>query len=511
MDFLRRSIFVRIVLLTILAFYLGLGAVHLIGELGHVPAYGDTPEYLILATVMKVDQYRGILYPAFLAGADRLLDHRLLTGYEAMNVAMFGLPSTLPKSAIWIQLVQLLFAALAMVYALDAVLPVYRRRRLLLAFLAAIVFFDPVVAHLNVALLTDGPCLSFLLLLAGGLASLARGRGKPWFAWFMVFLGGMGSSLLRVEKSWVVLTVLLLFAGIILWFLQEKGHRIDPVEESKTNRTMRHDAHRGIGRGVQRRTFLALVALALLIAFGSQAVNHAFYAPTARWPRKISWLNERVIRPHLHAIQRDLPWKLRSRLSPELVVEYDSSVQGARKVMNELSGGDRDRVSEITHEMASVVLRKHPGALAAEVARNGVENLLITPDFYLRLAASASGRAPSFWSQRADGNVWTYEMMTQNHPRRGRFLMIMAAVFTLVAAVFSVARMRRALKRGAKPDSTTVLSLSPLLLLWLVNAAAFTAAGELVHIRYGLVAHATTLGLIWFPVLLQLWATGEEF
>ncbi|HKI84177.1 MAG TPA: hypothetical protein VKA63_07570 [Candidatus Krumholzibacteria bacterium] len=473
----------RACFLVLLGAYLALAAFQLLAQIGLFPRYGDTKEYLVLATTLKVDGYRGILYPAFLAGIDKLVGHSLLAGYEH-NTLHLGLPAP-PPSAIWIQITQLFLFGVALVYALQAALPSTRRRRPFQV-LWAILFLDPVLLHLNLSILSDGLCLSCLLLFAGGLASLVRRRGRPWFHWCMIFVGGLGSSLLRVEKIYVIVLVLILFIALALW-LRRKSSTV-----------------------LTRRSALGLGAVALLLALSTQWIESATtisnwrWPTTVRWPREISWLHERIIRPNMHAIRDELPSDLQERLTPSQIEQYDSSVQGARSVMYHLCRTGSPRLEDVTHEMAGAVLHDHPLLLAKNVLHDALGHLFITPSFYLDLARSGTDPTRFDHAERENGNLWTYLRIAGKHPQRAKLLLLLAGVAGMVATVLTLTRGVVAWRSGARPDAKFLLALTPFLLLWIVNAMAFTAAGQVIHIRYGLIAHATALGMVWYPALASL-------
>src|SRR5437867_4584802 len=76
-------------------------------NLGHVPGYGDTTEYLELARSLKVDPYRGIAYPALLALANAVSPGSGLLEWR-------GGPA--PAIVLLIQLVQILVCLASLVY-----------------------------------------------------------------------------------------------------------------------------------------------------------------------------------------------------------------------------------------------------------------------------------------------------------------------------------------------------------------------------------------------------------
>jgi hypothetical protein len=58
--------------LALVGVHLAIGATWIAENVDTVPDYGDTGEYLQLARTLEVDAYRGIGYPAFIAGVDKL-------------------------------------------------------------------------------------------------------------------------------------------------------------------------------------------------------------------------------------------------------------------------------------------------------------------------------------------------------------------------------------------------------------------------------------------------------
>ena len=106
----------RILLLTWLALVglqAALGAAWIARNLTWVPDYGDTAEFVQLARTLKVDTYRGIAYPALLAGIERL------PGGKGVLRATTGTPGEAARTGVlFLKAFQLLASAAAIAYFL---------------------------------------------------------------------------------------------------------------------------------------------------------------------------------------------------------------------------------------------------------------------------------------------------------------------------------------------------------------------------------------------------------
>jgi len=97
----------------LIGLYLTIGITWMIVNLGAIPHYFDTIDYLSLARNLAVDQYRGIVYPLFLAAINRLLgDPKLLTVFPA---------EPHPRWFMEVQLIQCAVSLVALAYFLSVV------------------------------------------------------------------------------------------------------------------------------------------------------------------------------------------------------------------------------------------------------------------------------------------------------------------------------------------------------------------------------------------------------
>ena len=103
----------------------GLGAVWIVLNLGDIPQYGDTREYVLLARTLQVDSYRpefmiqerprGIAYPALIAAVDELPGGGGLVSEPGTSGVRGG--------AYWIEGLQLLASLGSLIYFLRKGLP----------------------------------------------------------------------------------------------------------------------------------------------------------------------------------------------------------------------------------------------------------------------------------------------------------------------------------------------------------------------------------------------------
>jgi hypothetical protein len=103
-SFCTRALFILIAIQVIL------GVTWTVQNLGDVPHYGDTQEYLQLARTLKVDLYRGIAYPALLAAVNHFSGGDMLATDDGRTRGWSGF--------LILQLVQLMASLGCLAYSL---------------------------------------------------------------------------------------------------------------------------------------------------------------------------------------------------------------------------------------------------------------------------------------------------------------------------------------------------------------------------------------------------------
>ena len=456
-----------------------LGAAWGVANLGDVPHYGDTVEYVHLAQTLEVDDYRGVLYPAFLAGLDRLLgEPSILRPFVAWHEEG---PCDLSPRFAGVQLVQAALFLPALAYfvlvfagwAPRGGLGSGRRRRVAVLVLVALLALDPLVAHFQLSVMTDGLALAGSMVFCAALTDLRWRRTSRPLAVALLLVSFLVTAGLRAEKRWVLLATVL---GVLLawWLLRRRSGAVPRLS-----------------RG-------ALLALLLATAGGFAAVTavqRAVHRESGRWPLVTSMLQQRVIFPNVVATYGSLPEWIRRRIPPPAAEHFDRHHQNGRQIVDQVTRGDVAERERMVREMAAVAWRGRWPHIVGDVLRDAAENVLATPSFYVRLATHAAVDEQRFREIfYSDGTRWTYTRLEQHHPRLSRPYLAVAAALLLAGVALALARWRTLRRAGrGRPSAETLAYHAPVAVFVLLNAVLFAVASDLVHVRYALLAHVALL------------------
>jgi hypothetical protein len=460
----------RITLLCVaclVASYVGVGIAWTWLDLGELPRYGDTGEYIELSQTLEVDQYRGILYPALLAGATRWWG-----SFE---------PDREPR-VLGVQLLQLGACLLSLAYFLSVFagtgsLRAGRGRRLATGVLFLLLFFDPLLAHFDLSIMPDALALSGSLLFCAALGDLGVRRSAPALSATLLLLGMLLAAGLRAEKSAVMLATGLVTAAV--WLATSRRHA-------------------ALAPGLRRRAAAVLVVVSL--GFGAMTlVQRAFYQPSDRWPAWVNIVHQRIIFPNLHRVYADLPPEARQRIRPLDAVLYDMRIHNTWKVINRVTGDDPEVRDRLTRQLIGPVLEKRWAAIAGSTLLGTLENVLAPFSFYARLAPWLwGGEKESAFRIHFEATPWTYYKLAQPHPRLSRLFVLLAGAVFVVAVVLSLLQLRAAVAEGGwRLRPRTLVLLAPVAAFCAINALAFSLVAALVHIRYAIFAHAAVLLLVY--------------
>ncbi len=183
-----------------------LGGFWILRNLGHIPQYGDTPEYLRLAQTLALDNFRTILYPLFLRGP-LWLSTRLPIPYQTI-----------------VYLCQLIVSYLSLLYLFTMLRPVSRRgtdqtaKRQSVAInigLALFVFTTPLVAHYNLSVLSDSFALSFTIIFVASLVGLFA-KGSARYGYGAAVMGAY--TLMAITRPERLLIGLAVAGAVALYF-----------------------------------------------------------------------------------------------------------------------------------------------------------------------------------------------------------------------------------------------------------------------------------------------------
>lgn len=484
------------------------GLVWLARNLGDVPEYNDTLDYIRCSRSLEVPSYRGVAYPLFLAAIDRLVggedlelaageDERPAAGRTRQGRADRRLPGNVfvpnPRSrqALVVQLVQLAVVAGSLGFFLRTFVTPFRGSGLRPAlgglFLLLLLLADPLVAHIHLAVLTDGLTLSASLVACASLARFLSGEPRRVFHAALLFLSVLLASTLRVEKVWVLAGTVL--GSLTLLWLAERRRDASP-------------------RAFSPARALQAAGIALAAVLASFAVQRAFRGEGRRLPPYDFVLDQRILFPNLVAVYPELPAEFRAAMSEEEAREHDEDVVFAWRGIEQVGGGDPERRRALLESAARVVLRERWHWIVLDVLRDTAESVGVSFSFYGHLGALAVLGKQEYGIIRADYNRWTYQQMSLYHPQMTRTYLALSGLSLLVCSVLALSHARRARAEGGRIERARRLAWVPIGVFVLVNALAFALTTGLVHPRYAVFAHAALLALVYRGAL--GWASGGQ-
>ena len=493
--------------LALVAIQLALGVAWLAQNLDAIPDYGDTGDYLQLAQTLEVDAYRGIAYPAFIAGVNRLPG-----GAGLLRSAGRGESGPKMKAGVlYLQVIQLLASLAGLAYFLRVfVVPVEPRAgagwvaRTAGVLLLLLLLFDPLVVHFGLSVMTDSLALAASLVFCAALADFGLGRTRRWLSGPVLLASFVLAASLRVEKLWVLACATL--ATLAVWLLVQR--RAKPEE-----------------RALPLARALGIAALVLAGSLIVSYLHPSAQADGRRWPMYDSMLHARIVFPNVSKVYDQLPQRVQSRLSRNDARTHDTDSIVGFRVINKVTGdsgrswvkdrrqagadgtrpsAERERRAML-ETIAGVVLRERWLALTADIIKDALENVAATLSFYVRLGILARTGDVSC----ADGTQKTYEVLSKRRPRASlRFVAssVLLVLFSTALAALALARRR---KSGAPwIERRTLVTWVPVAAFVLANACAFALRADMVHIRYMLLAHAAFLVLVFRGAL--DWLTNQE-
>jgi len=455
--------------------YVAVGALWMAKNVGKVPAYGDTSEYIRLSQDLKVDEYRGILYPALLAWGNR----------DPWIPITVGAPfiDDLLK-------LQLGLGILSLAYFLYVMAGGALRRwtgstpgalaGLLL--LLPMLHLDPLVAHFNLSILTDGLALSGSLIFCAALAHLGRQRSPPVVPACLLLVAYLTTAGLRAEKNWVFIGSTFLTVAV-WWFV---AGRSSP----------------GLGRGLRRRALVALgfASVGFLVMLG---VQRWAYEEQGRWPLSTTILHQRIIFPNLAPTYPHLPEEPRALISPHLALNYDMRIHNTWRVIDAVTHGDAKQRERLTSQLVWPVLKARWHWIASKILLDTAENVLAPFSFYGRLGRwIRDGQKPAAFRVTFEATPWTYFMLAQAQPGLSLIYVNFAGAL-LLTTVFLTLLQLPAMRRGwrTRDHDDAIVLAAPVASFCLVNALAFSTTANLVHIRYVLFAHVAVLLLFYLGAM----------
>ncbi len=457
-------------------------------NVGVVPSYGDTAGYLKHMQDLEVDAYRGFVYPVVLAAAAHVTGSRESLAQYRQRAAECGpaCPQETPAALVAVQLLQLAASLLGLFYFVrvfvrDEPGRSRSRQRLLLL---TLLFLDPLVAHFNLSILTDGLALSASLGFAAALTDAVVERRHPRLAPLVLVASTFVLVGLRPEKRYVVAATVVTAVAVWSWRATSDARRRSLVA-------------------------LGLVGATLVLALLAQS---RLEAPSGRAPVLTTIVHQRIVYPHLEEIHPDLPHHWKARLSIEMAADYDEHIIRARKVVARVAAGDAELTRWFTEDTARIALRQKWPAILLDIVKDSVENFFATLSFYGRVGLwSIAGDAAFERMFVPDGSRWTVSRLSMHAPQLSRLYLCAAAGVLVVAACGCAAQIARSARHRPRPpervraDRDCALRFVPVVSFAAFNAVAFAATADLVHVRYVLFAHVAFLAVLYasLPSLLR--------
>ena len=453
---------------------IALGVAWWAANLGAIPAYGDTSEYLGLAQTQRVDEYRTVFYPAFLRGSEAVASWLHLS----LPVVVYLIQTAVAGAAIWYLAATLWTLTQTTRIGERMTWISARARRLILATVTLFLLTLPLVAHFADTILPDSLAASFLVAALAALVRIAVIGDVRWRTIGLALLSVTAAEVARPEKIYVVVPVIAVTLVVVL--LGAVRHR-----------------RRGPGAGAsvrlrwrQRAALTVLVVVPVAVVVG---VDHATQtADYGRPPLSPSvMLFNRAVWPRLEEIRPALPTAVRQVVSAADARTFDAqnnNVTGIVERLRAAAGGSDHLLDETTR----VALRCCWPAIAASTA-DDFGRYLVAPIVYpldrLTGAATPTG--------------WTDSRMEQARPSLTS--VYIAASFLTLGLVQLPLLLLWLVRARPRPRRPTVAAIAVLFGVIAVNAALFAVtSGAEANIRYGMPSYVLLGGLLLWADLLAV-------
>lgn len=428
------------------------------GDLGMVPAYGDTQEYLRSALTLQADQYRTLGYP-------------LLVRASMYASTWAGLPVQLP-----LYLLQTALAAAAAWY-LARSLPWVSRRGAAAA--TAVVVTSPLVVHYATSLLSDSVASSLFVLALAGLGRVLVGGDRRPGTWSLTVLAALAAALLRPEKCEVLLALALVLIPVAV--VARRRHR----------------------PGGGRRVAVAVAVLLVIPALLGGVINRATQTADLGRPQGLApVLMSRVVWPHLAEIRAELPPVARAHISAADAATFDLDPNASLPMTERLRALDRGG-DALTWAAVRAALR----CCAVDVA--GSTALSVAAYTAAPVVFAVEGVGHPLVDVPADGaDVWNLTRMNAAHPTLTDLLagvsLVLLGLLAAAALVGWWSRSRTVGRPLARRGNRVVL------LVWFgtfLNGCFFAAASGAVEAN----ARYTVSGAMVITCALAAWTlTGAQ-
>ena len=426
-----------------------------IADVGVIPRYGDTTEYLSLSQTLRVDQFRTLLYPLLL----RMVGNSVGLVYTMQTVVALAAIAYL-GSTLW---------------TLSSRLPALRhlararawQRRAVIAVFTLLVFCQPLVAHFDLSVLSDSLAASFAIAACAALIRIAALSDTRRRTIALALLATVAAEWIREEKVAVVAIVV---AAALIGALAR--HR-------------------------DRRVLATLGAVLVLPATAVSLVNHQTQTADLGRPPvdAASRLFNRTVWPHMERILPLLSGEARSAVTMQQARSFDADynrILPMDRYLRQRAGGTPGILDAMSNAALRCCWRDIAADTGADLARYSVPTV----------AYAAGVLLPSTpWA--AAGSSWTETRMAMAHPSLTRLYELWwVAALVLVQLPLLLALLPRVRRREHAVWAVGIAGA-----LCLVNAALFALTNSIpANVRYSLPAYSLSAAVLLWADLVQLHA-----
>ena len=433
-----------------------LGLCWLVPSFPTIPQYGDTTEYIAFSQTLKVDQYRGIVYPLVVRASTGLGD---MVGLRFTSI-LFALQILLQAGSAF------LFALVVggkLSRASGGKLPV---RHALAA--ALVVAMNPLSLHFAVSVLPDALATSFVMILLTVMVLAAdRASGLQRFAFWILCAGLVTLVLsgLRLEKLYLAVLVLAVFLAVLA--------------ARFTRRAWKPAAFR----------ILCLLVLVSTAVGGAALIKRATTVEDRTRPalNVDNAIFNRVVWPRLARTRAFLPEPIRSSLTAEQAATFDSHNNNVMPFQAEALN-DPAKGPAYLRSISSVAFQHFYGRIIARTAYDFAKYLF--PGIYFPL--EAVGVLPE-----SAATSWTISRAAAPCPQITAAYFAVGSILFLLLMGLGAARILRAVR---DPQGRPALVLIAACIVG--NALMFALeSGMDAHVRYALPQYTLTFEMALLLVL----------
>ena len=414
----------------------------------HMPLYGDSVEYIALSKSMKVDQYRGIVYPFIIHLSDSIAYKLNIKG---------GFTSVLYVGQLF-----LLFGS-SIIFSISLLKKI--SNGLLSSYYAVlcglIVSFNPLSIHFALTVLTDSLSASLVLLQATCLIS-ATDRNisfRSFSIW--ILLAGLVTiilSNLRIDKFYLSALVFIVF-----WIYLLMNSRLMRINKK-----------------------IVLVTLIFIATFGAvSSISSSFTFPNPERPELSlsTSLFNRAVWPRLSKILAYLPDNIADTITKEQAEKFDSDNNNVFPFQVDALRDSTKGVRYLNTITVIAVERFYPeiiGTFFFDFAK------YLLPSFAFPL--EVIGVLP-----RSFGTGWTISRASMVSPKVTAAYLFVGSVFYFVVIGLAIVQFNKFVHWPVSVGSEVLI-----IALYIIgNSALFAFAfGMNAHIRYSLPTYILTLNFL---------------